>query len=191
MKTFRIVDSEDHLSSKALTRLSLIPTGSVLMVVRSGILSRTLPLAITMRPVTVNQDMRAMLPEDGVLPEYVVYQLIAMEHEILRGCAKNGTTVASIEAPAFARLQVSVAPTKEQTRIVAKLEELLSDLDAGVAELKAAQTKLGQYRQSLLKAAVDGSLTAEGREKNRPKESGAQLLERILAERRKRWEERT
>lgn len=60
----------------------------------------------------------------------------------------------------------------QQTRIVAKLEELLSDLDAGVAELKAAQKKLGQYRQSLLKAAVEGALTAEWRAKNTPSETG-------------------
>lgn len=76
----------------------------------------------------------------------------------------------------------------QQTRIVTKLEELLSDLDAGVAELKAAQKKLGQYRQSLLKAAVDGTLTAEWRTKNTPAETGAQLLQRILTERRARWE---
>jgi len=75
-------------------------------------------------------------------------------------------------------------------RIVEKLEELFSDLDAGVAELKAAQKKLAQYRQSLLKAAVEGSLTAEWRTKNTPKETGAQLLERILKERRTRWEEK-
>lgn len=76
----------------------------------------------------------------------------------------------------------------QQTRIVAKLEELLSDLDAGVAELKAAQKKLGQYRQSLLKAAVEGALTAEWRDKHKPTETGAQLLQRILTERRARWE---
>lgn len=60
-----------------------------------------------------------------------------------------------------------LAPAAEQTRIVEKLEELLSDLDAGVAELKAAQKKLGQYRQSLLKSAVEGALTAEWREARR------------------------
>ncbi len=75
-----------------------------------------------------------------------------------------------------------------------KLEELLSDLDAGVAELKAAQKKLTQYRQSLLKAAVEGALTAEWRaeraKRGEPLETGAQLLERILTERRRRWEEK-
>ena len=79
-------------------------------------------------------------------------------------------------------------PRAEQTRIVAKLEELLSDLDAGVAELKAAQKKLAQYRQSLLKAAVEGALTAEWRATHTPLETGAQLLHRILTERRARWE---
>ena len=78
----------------------------------------------------------------------------------------------------------------QQTRIVAKLEELLSDLDAGVAELKAAQKKLAQYRQSLLKAAVEGALTAEWRTQHQPTETGAQLLQRILQERRARWEAR-
>ncbi len=75
-----------------------------------------------------------------------------------------------------------------QTRIVAKLEELLSDLNAGVAELKAAQKKLVQYRQSLIKAAVEGALTADWRTHNTPPETGAQLLQRILTERRARWE---
>lgn len=80
----------------------------------------------------------------------------------------------------------------QQARVVAKLEELLSDLDAGVAELKAAQMKLQQYRQSLLKAAVEGKLAAPWREAQRkrstPTETGAKLLQRILTERRDRWE---
>ena len=60
-----------------------------------------------------------------------------------------------------------LAPSAEQQRIVEKLEELLSDLDAGVAELRAAQAKLKLYRQSLLKAAVTGDLTGEWRKRER------------------------
>lgn len=56
------------------------------------------------------------------------------------------------------KFDLRLPPRAEQTRIITKLEELLSDLDAGVAELKAAQKKLVQYRQSLLKAAVEGAL---------------------------------
>lgn len=89
-------------------------------------------------------------------------------------------------------VRMPVPPRAEQSRIVAKLEELLSDLDAGVAELKAAQKKLQQYRQSLLKSAVEGALTAPWRQAQRklgtPTETGSQLLQRILTERRARWE---
>jgi len=108
--------------------------------------------------------------------------------------ASVGSTMANLNQEHLLALQVNLPPIAEQTRIVAKLEELLSDLDAGVAELKAAQKKLAQYRQSLLKAAVEGLLTAPWRAKQAKQkattETGAQLLARILSERRKRWEAR-
>lgn len=80
---------------------------------------------------------------------------------------------------------------RTQRKIVEKLEELLSDLEAGVAELKAVQRKLTQYRQSLLKAAVEGALTADWRAvHSKPHETGAELLKRIMVERRTRWEQK-
>jgi len=100
----------------------------------------------------------------------------------------KGVGIPHIDPIVLAKISFPLPPASEQTRIVAKLEELLTDLDAGVAELKTAQKKLGQYRQSLLKAAVEGALTAEWRAKNTPSETGAQLLQRILTERRARWE---
>jgi len=80
----------------------------------------------------------------------------------------KSTAIPSLSRDDLYRVHVAVAPRAEQTRIVAKLEELLSDLDAGVAELKAVQKKLAQYRQSLLKAAVEGALTAEWRAEHAP-----------------------
>ncbi|MBK8960519.1 MAG: restriction endonuclease subunit S [Proteobacteria bacterium] len=76
-------------------------------------------------------------------------------------------TVKHLSSRTIGEIGLPLPPRAEQTRIVAKLEELLSDLDAGVAELKAAQKKLTQYRQSLLKSAVEGALTAEWRAANR------------------------
>lgn len=115
---------------------------------------------------------------------YLAYSLGTLE----LGQLDKSTAIPSLSRDDLYRVNIALAPLAEQTRIVAKLEELLSDLDAGVAELKAAQKKLGQYRQSLLKAAVEGALTAEWRIKNTPTETGAQLLQRILSERRARWE---
>jgi len=99
----------------------------------------------------------------------------------------QGALYPAVRPRDIAAYSFSFETPAQQTRIVEKLEELLSDLDAGVAELKAAQKKLAQYRQSLLKAAVEGALTAEWRAKHTPTETGAQLLERILTERRARW----
>jgi type I restriction enzyme, S subunit len=100
----------------------------------------------------------------------------------------SGSTRLKLTSAAMKEIPLVLAPAAEQDRIVAKLEELLSDLDAGVAELMAAQKKLAQYRQSLLKAAVEGALTADWRKRNPPQETGEQLLQRILAERRIQWE---
>lgn len=84
--------------------------------------------------------------------------------------------------------KIPIAPLKEQLRIVAKIEELFSDLDAGVAALKRAKANLKRYRAAILKAAVEGKLTEDWRAKNPPKESASTLLSRILKERRLKWE---
>ncbi|MCL2830632.1 MAG: restriction endonuclease subunit S [Betaproteobacteria bacterium] len=128
---------------------------------------------------------------------FLCYQLNTVDYRSF----VTGSTRLKLTSAAMRQIPLMVAPAAEQTRIVAKLEELLSDLDAGVTELKAAQKKLAQYRQSLLKAAVEGALTARWRVgaglKPAPTaepgtapehETGTQLLERILTERRARWE---
>ena len=127
-------------------------------------------------------------PGAALTSKYLLYALQepATKAKMMDGLA--GVAITRLTLKKLGAAEIPVAPLAEQTRIVAKLEELLSDLDAGVAELKAAQKKLAQYRQSLLKAAVEGALTAEWRAKHQPLETGAQLLQRILQERRTRWE---
>ncbi|WP_429216001.1 restriction endonuclease subunit S [Aeromonas veronii] len=128
----------------------------------------------------------ARLTSDLAAPSYIYY-FIHSNYRYLNTNTK-GVGIPHINPIVLAELKFPLPPSGEQTRIIIKLEELLADLDSGVAELKAAQKKLTQYRQSLLKTAVEGTLTQEWRDCNPPKESGAQLLERILVERRARWE---
>ncbi|MGD0650385.1 MAG: restriction endonuclease subunit S [Verrucomicrobiia bacterium] len=89
----------------------------------------------------------------------------------------------------FRLLPIPVAPLNEQRRIMDTLEELLSDLDAGVSALERVQQKLAHYRAAVLKAAVEGALTAEWRKQHLNIEPASVLLTRILAERRRRWEQ--
>ena len=191
MKSLRLSDSEDHISSVALkqTNVKAFPPGTVLVVIRSGILSRTLPIAVADVQATMNQDLKGVFPHDGIDSTYVAHFLRSETHDILRRCSKHGTTVASVDATALHSYPCRVAPTNEQRRIVAKIEELFSDLDAGVAALERAKAKLKRYRAAVLKAAVEGKLTEEWRAQHPSKETASQLLERILKERRSKWEQ--
>ena len=83
----------------------------------------------------------------------------------------------------------SLPPKSEQLRIADALDELFSDLDDGVVALGRARDKLKLYRASVLKAAVEGALTADWRAQHPHTEPAIELLERILVERRRRWEE--
>ena len=165
-----------------------LPKGAVLFSSRAPIGY----VAIASQPVTTNQGFKSFVPASGIDSDYLYYWLTSAKH--LAEKLASGTTFLEISGAKAALIPFPVAPAAEQTRIVEKLEELLSDLDAGVAELKAAQKKLAQYRQSLLKAAVEGALTADWRAAHRAvnteTETGAQLLARILTERRSRWQTR-
>lgn len=89
----------------------------------------------------------------------------------------------------FSELMVPFAPLPEQKRIVAKIEELFSELDNGIAALKTAREQLKVYRQAVLKHAFEGQLTAKWREDNANKlESPEQLLARIQQEREARYQ---
>ena len=89
-------------------------------------------------------------------------------------------------------MPLPVPPLNEQRRIVAKIEELFSELDKGIESLKAARAKLNIYRQAVLKHAFEGKLTAQWREENKDKlETPEQLLARIKQEREARCEKAT
>ncbi len=94
----------------------------------------------------------------------------------------TGTTRYKLNQSKMKEIPVPLPPLPEQHRIVEKIEELFSKLDAGVKELVEAKTQLKRYRQSVLKSAVEGKLTEEWRKEHRP-EPADKLLERIQEER--------
>lgn len=142
-------------------------------------------------PALLNQRVCKLTPDERWYhPSLLEFALPGYLSAI--NAATSSITVKHLSSRSIEDIELPLPPRNEQDRIVEKLEELLSDLDAGVAELKAAQRKLAQYRQSLLKAAVEGALTADWRaaraRSGEPQETGADLLQRILTERRTCWE---
>jgi type I restriction enzyme S subunit len=180
---FRLISDSDFEVEHARTRVT---AGDVLITI-VGTIGRTAVVPMGLPPFALQRSVAVLKPR-GIDSRYLAYAMNTPDRQQWLIDNAKGTAQKGVYLKTLGSAHISVAPAAEQTRIVEKLEELLSDLDAGVAELKAAQKKLGQYRQSLLKAAVEGALTAEWRKQNVPFETGAQLLDRILLERRARWE---
>ena len=92
-----------------------------------------------------------------VLPKYIYYriQIIQFDH----------STHKRYWIQQYSKIRVSIPPIPEQECIVARIEELFSQLDAGVETLKKTKAQLAVYRQAVLKEAFEGRLTASGPEK--------------------------
>lgn len=186
MKVASILDTKDHISSDAVdnSAAKIIPPGAVLFVTRSGILAHSFPVSTTRANVTINQDLKAIVPLQPIDPEYLSWCLRAHARSILDRCTKDGTTVHSIEVHALKAYRVPIAPIEEQRRIVTKIDALFSELDKGVESLKTAREQLKVYRQAVLKQAFEGKLTAQWRRKNQDRlEDPLRMLERLGQER--------
>ena len=85
-------------------------------------------------------------------------------------------------------LYIPLPPLLEQRAIVAKIEQLFSDLDNGIANLKKAQEQLKIYRQAVLKKAFEGELTRKWREEQTDLPSAEELLQQIKEEREKHYQ---
>lgn len=117
--------------------------------------------------------------EEFVLSKFLYYQLDGQRNWYISGSGQPFITLKTAREK-----EVVLPPLNEQKRIVAKIEELFSELDSGIESLKTAREQLKVYRQSVLKHAFEGKLTAPWREKNKNKlESADQLLARIKRER--------
>lgn len=190
MKTKIIRGAIDGITEEAVenSAAKLVPSGSVLIVTRSGILAHTLPIAVTAVESTLNQDLKALALPDGISSEYIAWGMRAFEQRILDKCRKGGTTVHSIEMPRLAAFELPIALTNEQRRIVEKIEAMFDEIDKGVESLHTAHATLGLYRESLLKSAFEGRLTVDWRAQNADKlEAPETLLARIRSERDTRY----
>jgi type I restriction enzyme S subunit len=118
-------DTEDHISAEAVEQSAtrIVPQGSVLIVVRSGILVHRFPVAITRRAVALNQDLKAMVPRDFVAPDYLAYSLEWLSDAVLAQCVKRGATVHSVDIGKLKALEIPLPPLSEQRRIVEILDQ--------------------------------------------------------------------
>lgn len=114
---------------------------------------------ITKIKTAINQDLKVVKPKIEIDTFFLYYLFVTIEKDILK--LSNGTTVLGVTLTTLNDFDVQIPPLETQQAIVSKIEELFSELDQGIEDLKTAQQQLKIYRQSVLKYAFEGKLTNE------------------------------
>lgn len=171
-----------HTDKWTTSPARIVPKGTVFITVKGAGVGTIFPGI----EAAIGRDIYAFLPADVVPTSFVTHALRFTTSEIVRQAQGD---IPGLSKDHILNHRIAIPPVEEQQRIANKIDELLSDLDAGVAGLKRIQAKLKHYRAAVLKAAVDGTLTADWRIQHPDTEPGSELLQRILSERRRRWEE--
>ena len=112
-------------------------------------------------------------------PKFALYIFYHFARNGIFARTAKGVGIQHLSAARFADIPFPVAPLPEQKRIVSKIEELFSDLDAGVSALERARANLRRYRASVLKSAVEGRLTETWRKANPGVEPASELISKI------------
>ena len=126
MKRPVITDSEMHISELAAATMQLYPAGTLLLVARSGILKRLLPLCKLGIDSTINQDIKAFSLYDIKLSEWLFYGIKAFEPFILKELVKSVTTVESLKFDEFSAMLIPVPPLSEQRRIIVAIKAAIN-----------------------------------------------------------------
>ncbi len=156
MWTEYVSDTEMKVTMKGVQESStnLVPIGSLLIVGRSGILKRKLPVAINIVECTVNQDMKVIVPYIQSTNRFLQLLLWGLEGIVLKEYVKFGMTVHSLKYDEFAQMPIPFPPLSEQQRIVEKLESLMQTCDALEASIKDSQVQNQQLLQQVLREAL-------------------------------------
>jgi type I restriction enzyme S subunit len=144
---------------------------------------------------TGSTEFHVLRPETTeVNPRYILHFVLQESYrKDARAKMKGAAGQLRVPEDFVAGSEIPLAPSAEQDRIVAEIEKQFTRLDAATASLQQVRAKLDRYRASILKAACEGRLVPNEAElasaQKRDYEPAARLIERILADRRARWEQ--
>lgn len=156
-----ISNTVDNINEKAILNMKSVPKGAVLFT-KSGMSILLNQRAIVSRYMYVVSHIGYSVPLGNIPSEWIYYWLTMIDFKDLT----HATTLPSLQLSKVKDIFIPLPPLPEQHRIIEKIEELFTKLDAGVAALEKVKVQLKRYRQAVLKAAFSGQLTAEWRQKH-------------------------
>ena len=146
MKLSVLSDSIDHITEEAIANSTtkLVPANSVLMVIRSGILKHSLPVAINSVPVTINQDMKAFVPNEVVTTAFLMHYFMAIENDVLSGV--RSVTADNIDFKAFQKRKMIVPPLDLQQQFAT----FVAQVDKSKLAIQKSLEKLEILKKALM-----------------------------------------
>lgn len=161
MKSEFLEDAQEKITLLGLenSTAGYVPAGWVLMVVRSGILKHSLPVAINKIPVALNQDLKALCFDKGeIMPIFFLRWIQGLEQSLLLSWASQGVTVESVDQYRLHQTVIAIPPAEEQRAITDFLDFETSKIDALIAEQQRLIELLKEKRQAVINHAVTKGL---------------------------------
>ena len=164
MQPFKISDTKDYITQEAVKESStnVVPEKSILLVVRSGILRRKIPVSLTKIPVALNQDLKGLITKQEIHPSYLANFIDSFSNHLLPLWKKEGTTVESLETENVINTSIPIPPYREQVKIVSLIETERNKIRNLEDKIKEGIKILKEYRTALISAAVTGKIDVRG-----------------------------
>ncbi|WP_161629762.1 MULTISPECIES: restriction endonuclease subunit S [Rhodonellum] len=177
-----ILETEEHISEEAVKNSSakIFPKGTLLIALYGATIGKLAFLGIN---AATNQAVCGIFKNEGIESKFLYYFLFHNRRKLVEKGA--GGAQPNISQTILKNLPIVIAPLPEQRAIVARIEELFSELDHSISNLNSAQAKLEIYRQAVLKKAFEGGFTEEWRKTN-SSISGEEIIGQIKIEQ-KKW----
>lgn len=183
-KTFRLADAPSRARQ-------IVKSGDVLFSTVRPYLRNIAQVRAEFDGEIASTGFSVLRPAPGVEPIFLFFKAISKVFVDTISGEQYGASYPAVKDAQVRAQPVAVPPTKEQQRIVEKIETLFARLDKGEEAVRDVQKLLTRYRQSVLKSAVTGQLTADWRAKRKGQlEHGRELLDRVLETRRDNWDGR-
>ena len=162
MKTDFLSDSQDHVSQAAVdeTNLNVIEQGNTLIVVRGMILARDVPVAINRNPVTINQDMKALVPKTEEISGAYIWATLNLARQQLQMLVRTaGHGTRKLDTPDLMQFPI---PPPDPDRLK-QVTSLVEHHRLMVEQSQKSKMMLDRVFAVILNKAFDGSLTARRR----------------------------
>lgn len=146
MKTLWLADTGLRLSTAGKANAAIVPPGAVLVLTRGMTLLKDLPVGISKRELSFNQDIKALLPLAGMDGEFLAFQLLGRKKEVLELVDTAGHGTGRLDTEQLKQFQMNCPPHREQRAIA----EVLCIWNAAIIKTETLLSNSRRQKQSLI-----------------------------------------